>query len=177
MPEERKIPERGYAAEAVANWFIQKAMEDSKPINHLKLQKIVYITHGWSLALLDRPLINEEAQAWKYGPVIKSLYHALKHYGRGGITELLSILDVRNGDLVVVKPTTPQSDDDVHELLERVWKVYGKATTGQLVEATHMDETPWKEFYQEGNLNITIPNRKVKRYYEGLAKARSSKAA
>ena len=62
------------------------------PLDHLRLQKLVYIAHGWWLASKnenDRPLINEESSSLAgLGQSFSSLYHALKGFhGSSKITE------------------------------------------------------------------------------------------
>jgi uncharacterized phage-associated protein len=47
----------------------------------MKLIKTVFIAHGFYLASKDKPLVNEFVQAWKYGPVIDSVYHEFKGLG------------------------------------------------------------------------------------------------
>ncbi|QLH42366.1 MAG: DUF4065 domain-containing protein [Coxiellaceae bacterium] len=54
----------------------------------MKLAKLIYVAHGWSLALNDVPLIDEAVQAWKFGPVIESVYHEFKHFGNDVINSL-----------------------------------------------------------------------------------------
>ncbi|WP_131993555.1 type II toxin-antitoxin system antitoxin SocA domain-containing protein [Dokdonella fugitiva] len=40
----------------------------------MQLLKLVYLCHAWTLGLLGRPLLREEVQAWRYGPVFPALY-------------------------------------------------------------------------------------------------------
>ena len=68
------------APETIANYFISKALADGIKLTLLQLIKLVYLAHGWHLGLTGRPLISETVQAWKYGPVIKSLYDRFKRY-------------------------------------------------------------------------------------------------
>ena len=70
-----------YSAIAVANAFIDIAADNGFYLTNLKLQKLVYFAHGWYLAFADAPLITDEIQSWRYGPVIHNLYSALRHYG------------------------------------------------------------------------------------------------
>ena len=72
----------------IANYFIEKSLDSGVDLTPMKLNKLVYIAHGWYLGLSDRPLIGEAAQAWKYGPVIPSIYHRFKAYGGAQITSL-----------------------------------------------------------------------------------------
>jgi len=53
----------------------------------MQLIKLVYIAHGWTLGLYNQPLIGKQVEAWTYGPVIPSVYHDFKHYGRDPITQ------------------------------------------------------------------------------------------
>ena len=75
-----------YSTRQIANYFIHKARVDQAEINPLKLMKIVYIAHGYSLAINDKPLIKEGIKARMYGPVISSLYKSLVRYGNNPIT-------------------------------------------------------------------------------------------
>src|ERR1700738_4990459 len=78
--------EMAYPAQAVANFFIKKSIEDHiEDFNIMKLIKTVFIAHGFYLATKDKPLINEFVQAWKYGPVIDSVYHEFKGLGHKSI--------------------------------------------------------------------------------------------
>ena len=91
----------GYSAKAVANYFLAKYGKHG--ITPLKMQKLVYLSHGWYLAFYDEPLVDDEyAEAWRYGPVFDSLYHEFKHRGRLPITNPARDIDL---DL---KETTPK---------------------------------------------------------------------
>ena len=73
-------------AKAVANYFLDKAKNAHRPLTPMKLQKLVYIAHGWHLALFDASLIRERVQAWRWGPVIEDLYHEFKEFAKQPIT-------------------------------------------------------------------------------------------
>jgi uncharacterized phage-associated protein len=68
-------------AAAVANYFIDKALEEDRELTPMKLIKLIYLAHGWRLGWTQLPLIGEAIKAWKYGPVIESLYQSFKRYG------------------------------------------------------------------------------------------------
>lgn len=60
---------------SVANYFIELAHKEGKPIHLLGLVKRVYIAHGFALALLHRGLLDprfDKVEAWRYGAVIPS---------------------------------------------------------------------------------------------------------
>ena len=62
----------------IANYLIQLGVNNKKPLNHFKIQKLWYIANGLSLYLYNKPLFHEKITAWPYGPVIDDLFHGLK---------------------------------------------------------------------------------------------------
>ena len=70
-------------AAAVANEFLQ--LQDKNPgsshIDPMKLQKLIYYAHSWSLAVYGEPLIEEDIEAWSWGPVVRSVYLEFKDFG------------------------------------------------------------------------------------------------
>ncbi|MFI5200989.1 MAG: Panacea domain-containing protein, partial [Candidatus Kapaibacterium sp.] len=98
----------------IANYFINKSKEESVVLTPMKLVKLVYIAHGWTLALRDRELLTESVEAWQYGPVLPSVYHAFKQYGSGQIKELAL---PGNNDF-------DRIDSDTREVLDAVWDAY-----------------------------------------------------
>ena len=76
-----------YSSKAIANLILDLDRDNGIRIDPMKLQKLVYISHGWNLAIHGKPLISDPIQAWQYGPVIPVLYHEFKNSGRSWITD------------------------------------------------------------------------------------------
>src|SRR5438270_11888590 len=108
-----------YSAAAVANAFLKLAKRAGVPLTNMQLQKLVYIAHGWSLALLEKPLVYHGVNAWQWGPVIPPLYEALKKYGAGIVTEPIPTEEQ-------VEPGSPEMS-----IIEGVWRGYGKLSAIQ----------------------------------------------
>jgi uncharacterized phage-associated protein len=169
-----------YDAKAVANWFLEKAQSKDKSLTPMKAQKLVFFAHGWYLALKDARLIGEPVYAWKWGPVIKSLYDAFKSYGSGPITQLAKSPGRLRGVRATgfATPHVPDRDADTIAFLERIWDVYGRFSGIQLSNMTHMDGTPWKDVYKQYGGEIPphteIPESSIKSYFEKLATTNSN---
>jgi len=148
---------------AVANEFLGK----SKEISVLKLVKLCYIAQGFSLAVLDRPIFNDDRiEAWRYGPVVPSIYHEFKHFKKGSITEKSKFLAL-NSNFDFIEETPELTDENDKKIVEIVWNMYGKFSPGELVDLTHKNGTPWDLTYRPNSNNV-IPNELIKEYYKIL---------
>lgn len=162
-------------AMAVANYFIElstKEHDKKRALDILGLLKRVYIAHGFSLALLDKPLLNErfdKVEAWRYGPVIPSVYHTFKHHGKDIITKPATIIewDDNMGEVNTITPKL--EDDNAQKVCNIVWSRYHEYTGFDLVNLLHQRGTPWDLCYRAGE-NCPIPDELTKKYYSILVK-------
>jgi uncharacterized phage-associated protein len=152
---------------AVANYFIDKSIHDPDPraaVTNMKLIKLVYIAHGWYLAMYDRPLIKENAEAWKYGPVIPTVYEEFRHHGGEYITEKA------NGSFWKSNSRYELTErEGLAPFLDKVWNTYGYYTGGQLMNLTHQVGTPWEMTWHHyggrGGFGVTILNPLIQSHY------------
>lgn len=103
-----------YSSHQIANYFIRKSHATDIGLTPMKLIKLCYIAHGWHLALTGSELLDEVIFAWKYGPVIKTLYRDFKQYGNCQISELYRERDNQY----------PLPDDDIARFLDTIWTSY-----------------------------------------------------
>ena len=116
----------------VGRYFIHLANQERKPITNKKLQKLVYYSQAWSLVLNDnKKLFKEPIEAWVHGPAVRSLYVRYKKFGFSPIQE-----EVAAESLKISGKTK--------ELLDEIWKLYGKLDAEYLEMLTH-SERPWLE--------------------------------
>jgi len=165
---------KSYSAKAVANAFLDLAEKSGEQIQPMKLQKLVYMAHGWSLGIFDAPLVDEPVQAWKFGPVIASTYHSFKQFGSGAITKKAVNYTV-NKDTLTIKEEIPEidpNDERTRQLISIVWERYKKFTGPQLSDMTHLSGTPWHECFN-GAHGVEIPNSAIKKHYKQLIAERS----
>jgi uncharacterized phage-associated protein len=139
-----------YDAKAIANEFLDRAEQAGTTLDPIKLQKLVYFAHGWSLALRDEPLIDEQVEARSYGPVVPSLRRAFRRFGDGPI-EGRAIKARATKDRVNAL-TTPRADGPdagwVKGLLDWVWKEYGPLSTDDLATLCADEGSPWDQIWE-----------------------------
>ncbi len=136
-------------AEQVADYFLRLVDEDSGDgISNLKLQKLVYYAQAWHLAVTGEPLFLDDLEAWKHGPVVRSLYIKYKHFGWEPIripSLTPVVLNAKPWEFMVIpRPRTPVPDIDAgtRSILNEVWQTYGQFSAKRLEELTHT-ENPW----------------------------------
>lgn len=153
---------------AIANYFVEKAKEEGNTLTILPLVKLVYIAHGFLLALMDKSFLNprfDKVEAWKYGPVIPSVYHSFKHNKSNPITECESALCLDGDKISFITPVI--EDPSAKLVLNYVWSSYGYRSANELVTITHKPNSPWDRYYRP-NMNIEIPDEATKFYYKKL---------
>ena len=153
---------------AVANYFIDLANRDKIPITHLGLMKRVYIAYGFCLAMLGKSIFDDRfdrVEAWKYGPVIPSVYHSFKQYKDNPIREKTVIMEWDERKEVAHYVTPELEGDDVKKVVEFVWERYRGLSDTEMVSLTHRDGTPWALCYIP-NMNAIIPDSFTKLFYE-----------
>ena len=114
----------------IAKWFLNKSSMTPK-----KLQKMVYYAYAWFITLMNEDannienrLFNVSPQAWVHGPVFPNLYQKYKDYGYSDIP---------------AEEAEFNFNEDVEDVLNQVWEVYGKYNANELESLTHQ-ELPWR---------------------------------
>ena len=113
-------------------------------LSNLALQKILYIAHMLHLGIYGRPLVKGDFQAWDLGPVHPTLYHHVKHFGAGYVTN-------------VRYPAGSIEGDTENTILHQAVDVLSQKTGGQLVAITHWPEGAWARNYIPGARHRIIP--------------------
>lgn len=162
-----------YKAKQVATEFIELAQADGKQLTPMQLQKLVYFAYGWYLAITGERLIDERVEAWKWGPVIPSLYSAFRKYGSGFIAEPPNeiyfdgpVAKLREYPLV---SGDRQKDETARSIIKRVWEIYGKYSASQLSAMTHEPQSPWSRTEGKEVMGTDIPDDLIASYFRRLA--------
>ena len=140
---------------AVANWLIGRGISENSPLTHIAVQKLMYFAHGWMLGIHDAPLIDEEYEAWQYGPVAPCVYHDLKHH-RG--QPVLTAIPVREADQFTTKE---------EQILKAVYQ-YRSLGVFKLVGISHARGGPWDAVWHSDNHPKIIDNDRIRSYFSSL---------
>lgn len=156
-----------YPPLAIANAVLDEAARQGKQLTIMQMLKLVYISHGWSLGLLNEPLVNQQPEAWQHGPVFPSVYRAFRQYGSNPIS-------AKATDPFGQVYDAPLSSGQ-KQIVESVVTNYGGMHAFTLSGITHQPGTPWSDTYKSG-ASAEIPDRIIADHYKKLARERQAHA-
>ena len=144
--------------------IVRRANATGRAVSNLSLQKLAYFCHGWHLAFQNEPLVDEEFEAWKLGPVLPSLYHTYKAFSSNPVPPSHPIVALQ-------EPLNAESRTS--QIIDSVLNAYGKFSSADLVTVSHLPESPWDIIWKDKNSNGTIPNQAILEYFKKLAEKRN----
>jgi uncharacterized phage-associated protein len=129
----------------------QFLLEKLGPMTTMKLQKLVYYSQVWSVVWDDDRLFPEPIEAWKNGPVVRSLGESVR--GQFRVSSL-------------PKADVNRLTERQRETVAAVSKAYGEKDAQWLSDLTHM-ESPWKNAYAQAQ-NTEISLEDISEYYSTI---------
>jgi uncharacterized phage-associated protein len=154
-----------YDSRGVANVILHYANDAGKKLTPMQLIKLVYLANAWSLALLGHKLINEDVQAWQYGPVIPTVYRAFNRFGSAPITDYAR-------QMFTDSEYPADLDEDEKKVVHAVVNSYGHMHAFQLSAKMHEPNTPWTKTYNEKGPYSVIPTSLIKEHFIELKSQR-----
>jgi uncharacterized phage-associated protein len=127
--------------------------DESDPLTHFRLQKLLYYAQAWSLILRETELFQEEICAWKNGPVVEEVYRKLP-----------------DGRCAAYVPedafaNAPDLDPEDAAFLKSFWETYSGYSASQLYRMTH-SEMPWQKTWKDRpNGNAPIAVEDIEEYF------------
>lgn len=123
----------------------------------MKLQKLCYYAQAWSLVWDEKPLFDEDFQAWANGPVCPELFYKTQ----GNYSVCAEDETGGNGTL----------SDEQKDTINKVLDYYGVHDAQWLSQLTHMED-PWKDARKGipsgAGCNNLISKESMAMYYGGL---------
>ena len=153
---------QGHDSRAIANIFVEKSKNVEYPhqLTIMSLLKYVYFAHGWTLGYTGEPLICDEVQAWKFGPVIPKIYHAFR--GKGFVIRDKAI------NPVTEEPYKAEPTERQQNIIDGVFDEYSKLGAFELSYATHHADSPWSHY--KGKFYSPMSNEIIEKYYQSAIK-------
>lgn len=124
-----------YSAIDLSKYIIKKCVEDGHPISNLQLQKILFFIQKKWLSIYDFPAFCEPIQAWKFGPVVPSVYNM---FCGNGAMAIMGCSSYKNEEM--------QEDDMLNGIIEEKREL----DPWELVEETHAPGGAWDLTYSKG---------------------------
>ncbi len=123
---------------------------------------MVYFAYGWIIAAEGEKLFYDRIEAWKYGPVIPSLYHQLKQYGRSRIIKKIMDYDFYEDKFYYWKLNPNTSTEN---WIKKVWDNYKSLSAEKMIDLTHKPGTPWCETILNKGFNAEIDDDLIRDHF------------
>ena len=121
----------------VSNNILRRAFDENIPVSPMKLQKLVYFTYKRYLQEYGNRIFNEPFEAWKYGPVVVSVYYQFNKYGSKRVKDYF-----RDNNRDVWEINESKSNEFASSL-NYVWNEYKGYNGIDLSSLTHKRDTAW----------------------------------
>ncbi|EGK8008461.1 DUF4065 domain-containing protein [Campylobacter lari] len=122
----------------LAKYILYKSDKD---LSNLELQKTLYFTELDYIKKFDKHLINDDFEAWKYGPVARDVYCEYRNYGANSI-------DKPNEEIQL------NLDNDELDTINDSIKKCNKQSYWILVEKSHRKGGAWEQSFKENKKEI-----------------------
>ena len=126
----------------VVNYILQRGRQLGKSFTPMQMIKLVYLANGWFIAVHNEsrtnnivPLVREKVEAWKYGPVIPIVYHAVKQFRASPI----------KGPILGGDEEGKNLSDTEKKVIDIIIDRYGDMEGSHLSSLTHQPGTPWEK--------------------------------
>jgi uncharacterized phage-associated protein len=145
-------------ATCLASELVRRRSARGLATTNLDLQKLAYFCHGWHLALLGRPLVfDEEFEAWRFGPVLPSVYHKFKVFASNPVPADSPLVQWEQ----CLDPKTDSS-----QVIDKVLEVYNRSSSFDLVNMSHDPNGPWAAAWNQPGFSNTIHNNIIQQYFQ-----------
>lgn len=118
-----------FTSHDIAEFIINRSCDLGQPVTNLDLQKLLYYSQGFHLALYGQKLFSEEVKSMDHGPVVSEAYQRFRVYGKNPISRQ------ENRDFTVL-------DANTKDFVQLVISKYERLRGWNVRELTH-NESPW----------------------------------
>ena len=137
----------------LAAHVINRCMDLGEPTTHFKLQKMLYILEVKSLVHSGKSLIDENFEAWEYGPFLRSVYDKYSY---------MAACEMK----IRQKPGRELPSDQRNAIINDIDEL-AKMNLWELAQISMEPNTPWAKVYEKGS-QVQIPNQLIVSYAKEL---------
>ena len=137
----------------LAAHVINRCMDLGEPTTHFKLQKMLYILEVKSLIHSGKSLIDENFEAWDYGPFLRSIYDKYSYMAAC--------------EMLVRQKTDRELPSDQRNTIINNIDELAKMNLWELAQYSMEPNTPWAKVYEKGS-QVQIPNQLIVSYAKEL---------
>lgn len=130
-----------------------RCMDLGMPTTHFKLQKMLYILEVKSLIHSGKSLIDENFEAWEYGPFLRSVYDKYSY---------MAACEIK----VRQKTNRELPSDQRNAIINNIDEL-AKMNLWELAQISMESDTPWAKVYEKGS-QVKIPNQLIVSYAKAL---------
>lgn len=125
-------------------YLITLFMNAQKEVTQLHVQKLMYFFEAYYMNEKDCNKLYEcNFNAWMFGPVAMPLYKEYKKFGELPI--VLTKEKIESGKEIC---------KDKKDMLNELYNVFGNLSANELVNLTHMRNSPWYNKWIENNKRV-----------------------
>ena len=118
--------------------------------------------------MTKQPAVSERFYAWRFGPVLDSVYREFRHFGSAPVTDYAVEFDpVSRANIAYIVGDDAKDGKSFNETLQRVLTSYGHLNGLQLSALSHAAGSPWALTAQ----SAVIEDKDIQRYFESLSAA------
>lgn len=149
--------EMPHDARQIANFFLDHAETRGVPVTIMALLKLIYFAHGWHLARYERPLVKNRFEAWKHGPVVRSVYECFQGAGVNPIEGRATRFNPLTATSV---PAEYDLGEDEQTFLVQIFDAYAHLHAFRLSGLTHEPGSPWDQLWNVAD-GSTTPGMRI----------------
>ncbi|WP_252251247.1 type II toxin-antitoxin system antitoxin SocA domain-containing protein [Clostridium sp. VAP52] len=147
-----------YSAWDISKYIVQKSIRIEKPINNLKLQKILFYCQVEYIRSNKELLFEDEIECNDYGMMIPSIYYRLNIH---------SSSDLNSNDLKDKQDENIELDEHTKLIIDSVIDRYKDVCTWILVSINHQEQI-WKDMYRDKGI-IYLDREDLLIYYSQIS--------
>lgn len=140
----------------LAAHVINRCMDLGEPTTHFKLQKMLYLLEVKSLVHSGKSLIDENFEAWEYGPFLRSVYNKYSY---------MAACEIK----VRQKTDRELPSDQRNAIINNIDELAGM-NLWELAQISMEADTPWAKVYEKDK-EVKIPDQLMVSYAKTLREA------